>query len=138
MPFDLVERFLRREFADAPLMIEAVRAATPAPILLLPAPPPMRDFVDLPLRTSDRTLNAEIERHGAAPPALRRKVFAICEAIYRDIAAQAGAPLAWPEAADAQGFRRPEFFGRDWLHANAHWGALALAQIEAACAQRPR
>ncbi len=130
-PYDLVEAFLAREFVDVTLMIAAVRAACAAPILLIPAPPPMRDFVALPLRTSDRAVDAEIDRYGVAPPALRRKVWRVCDLIYKQIAAQTGVRLAptAPGVTDAEGFRRPQFYGRDWIHANAGWGALVLDQI---------
>jgi hypothetical protein len=136
VPFDLIERFLRVQFADARLMTAAMLTQARAPLLLLPAPPPLRDFVGLTRGTTDRVIDAEVARHGVAPPSLRRKVWRACEAIYRAIAAEAGVPVAPtpPGVADAEGFRLRSYCSQDWIHANSAWGDLILDQIEGALA----
>ena len=119
-------------FAEFDFAVAHIRRFSPAPILLAPAPPPIADLRAAATTSSNGPLDALTEKYGLAKPSLRYKFWKLCDDIQRQKAAADGLEVlpTPPESIDANGFRRPEFYGADWIHGNWAYGGLVLDQIE--------
>jgi hypothetical protein len=81
-------------------------------------------------------ISAQVAEHGIAPAWLRHKFWRLIDSIHQEIAAEAGVAVLPPPPGtrDLRGFRLPEFYGTDWIHANTDYGELVLRQCDAALA----
>ncbi len=128
IPFEMMKALITVYFQKVDFLLQGLKSLTKAPIILAPAPPPMEEFSAI----SDPRLNAQVEQFGIADPVLRYKFWKLCEEIYQEKAVAHGVTLlpVPPESHAAEGFRRPEYFGPDWLHANVAYGELVLKQLD--------
>jgi hypothetical protein len=131
LPYGLVHDTVMNWFTEFEFAIAHIRRFSSAPILLAPAPPPIADLRAAATTSSNAPLDALTEKYGLAKPSLRYKFWKLCDDIHRQKAAALGLEVlpTPPESIDADGFRRPEYFGPDWIHGNWEYGALVLDQI---------
>lgn len=129
VPHGLVRKILVRRNVEAAMIMAAVRAATPLPVLHVSSPPPIPSEEHL--RAHARGYAPRFEATGIAPRALRRKLWLIHSAIYRDLCHRNRIEFlpAPPEMCDADGMLIPEAWPDDPTHGNARYGAAVLAQI---------
>jgi len=133
VPYDLVYGYMRAICRYQDLLIEATRRASPAPLYLIKAPPPVFDFSAIPGGSSSASIDKLVAEHGLSPPLLRYKFWRLVDSIYEEIAAETGVtalPVP-PEALQPNGFRRAEYYSTDWIHGNPAYGELVLGQIDA-------
>ena len=132
IPYGLLRDVAIGWFTEFEFAVAHIRRFSDAPILLAPAPPPIADLRAAAATSSNAPLDALTEKYGLAKPSLRYKFWKLCDDIHRQKAAALGLevlPIP-PESVDGDGFRRPEYFGPDWIHGNWEYGALVLDQIE--------
>ncbi len=140
IPYEMMKSFIAVQFQKVDYILDTLKSLTRAPIILVSAPPPMEDFSPIAFGSSDPRIDAQVEKFGVAAPVLRYKFWKLCDEIYREKAAAHGVIVLPPpgDSRTAEGFRRPEYFGPDWIHANLAYGELVLKQIEAIVRGAPK
>jgi len=105
-------------------------------IISLPNPP-IEDFAAIPKGSSSKAIDAMVVEHGPAPALLRYKFWRLVKTIHDEVAAAANVRVlpVPPETVQSNGFRRPEYYSTDWIHANEQYGELVLKQIDTSRAQ---
>ena len=133
VPYDALHAFIRHYFTLSERVAAALKPLSGAPLLLVPAPAPVRDFAAIPRGSSNRDIDALVAKHGATPALVRYKFWRLAATIQEELAASfAAVALPVPEGTvDEDGLRRPEFHSTDWIHANTAYGELVLRQIDA-------
>ncbi len=137
IPYDLMHSLLNEICSAHYDIVQFLKSFIAFPIILPSAPPPVEDVLSIQGGTSDAKLDAKVRELGVAPASLRYKFWRLCEEIYRNYCQSKGISfLPMPcETVDANGFRRPEYCGADWLHASTSYGELVLQQIDATLVQ---
>ncbi len=132
IPFEMMKSLMAIHFQGVDFLLRTLKSLTSAPIILAPAPPPVEDFSAIPDGNYNPQLNARVEQFGIAAPTLRYKFWKLCDELHRGQAAAHGATLLPlpAETITADGFRRPEYYSRDWIHANIAYGELVLKQLD--------
>jgi hypothetical protein len=132
VPYDLLVRLVRHHFTYIDLLIAATQRVSSSPLYLLPAPPAVDDLAAIPGGSSNPRIDSLVAEHGLAPGWLRYKFWRMCHAVYCEKARAAKVEvLPIPaEAVDERGFRRPEYYSQDWIHANSAYGELVLKQCD--------
>jgi len=137
VPYDLMLGFVRDHFTLVGRLIAATQKITRLPLYLLPAPPPVDDLSAISGGKFDVQMESLVAEHGFAPGWLRYKFWRLCHSVHQEKAAAAKVEvLPIPaEAVDERGFRRPEHYSKDWIHANAAYGEFMLKQCDALLAR---
>jgi hypothetical protein len=132
VPYNLMLAFARAHFFVSEMLIRLVQTVGGAPLSLLPAPPPVNNLGDIDGAQYDKTAAPLVDQYGFAPGLLRYKFWRLCYDVYQEKAAAANVSIVPipDEAFDAQGFRRPEHYTGDWIHANRAYGELMLKQLD--------
>lgn len=132
IPFEMMKTLITVYFQRVDFLLQSMKSLTQTPVILAPAPPPMEEFSSIDRGSSDPRIDAQVEQFGVAAPVLRYKFWRLCEEIYQEKAAAHGVTfLPLPlESHTAEGFRRPDYFGPDWIHANIAYGELVLKQLD--------
>ena len=137
VPYDALYALIRHHFGLAKMMAATLKRLTAAPLVLVPAPAPVKDFSTIPRGSSNPEIDLLVADHGAAPAHLRYKFWRLVAAVHDELAAATPAE-AFPlpqDTVDAEGFRLPAFHSTDWIHANSDHGERVLRQIDARLAQ---
>ena len=137
IPYDVVRHHIGLHCVFQVLATAAIQRLTQAPLYLLPAPPPIEDFGAIPRGSSSKANDAMVVEHGPAPALLRYKFWRLVKTIHDEVAAAANVRVlpVPPETVQSNGFRRPEYYSTDWIHANEQYGELVLKQIDTSRAQ---
>ena len=137
VPYDVVRHHIRLHCVFQVLATAAIQRLTRTPLYLMPAPPPIEDFRAIPKGSSSKAIDAMVAEHGPAPALLRYKFWRLVNAIHDEVAAATNVRVlpVPPETVQSNGFRRPEYYYTDWIHANARYGEFVLKQIDASRAQ---
>jgi hypothetical protein len=112
--------------------LEALRAATQAQIVHLPAPPPkasnafIKDYHDTQFKAQG------ISELGVSAPELRLKFWRLQNRALDELCDELDIEMlpVPPKACDPKGFLARPFYARDATHANAAYGELVVAQLE--------
>ena len=130
--YDVMTSSLRNSLARGLELINVIRQIEEKPTFVLSAPPPIGPLEDIPEERLNPVDREASRKYGFAPPHLRYKCWKACELLTRELAETYGATFVpVPEASvDRAGFRRPEYWGNDFIHGNTAYGELVLQQIE--------
>ena len=133
IPYDLLNHFMERHFAVHLGLASFLRKFYTVPAVMLSAPPPIDDLDKIPpVSGGIAAMEQKARELGLAPPGLRYKFWRLCESIVLKFCAANGLPFIVPPAESWKnnGFRQPQYWSQDWIHANADYGDLVLSQIE--------
>jgi len=133
VPYDALHAFVLHHFSYCEQAAALLKRLSAAPLLLIPAPAPVKDLSAFARRSSSADIDRLVAEHGPTPALLRYKFWRLAANIHDSIATALAAELLPLPAGtiDEVGFRRPEFHHTDWLHANTAYGELVLRQIDA-------
>ena len=139
VPESAVRALFAKGFAEAGAIVARL---TKVARVFVPAPPPPKDDDDLIRRRllAEQGFGKRIEQLGVSPetvvfspPLLRRKLWELTQDLLHEAVEAAGAVYVPcpPEARDAHGLLRREYWNEDITHANKSFGKLMLERIEA-------
>jgi hypothetical protein len=135
VPYELVMRVVRAPCQGMRKVVEAIRDVAPVPIVLLVAPPPVRDLESLIaanpwMRKQLPELMRQGDEFGVSPVGFRVKLWRVYVRVLTEIAAELGIECQIPPqtAFDEIGALRADMI-HDILHGNAIWGSLMVRQL---------
>jgi hypothetical protein len=135
VPYELVMRVVRAPCQGMRKVVEAIRDVAPVPIVLLVAPPPVRDLVGLIaanpwMRKQVPELMRQADEFGVSPVGFRVKLWRVYARALVEISAELGIECQIPPqtAFDEIGALRADMI-HDILHDNAIWGSLMVRQL---------
>jgi hypothetical protein len=137
VPYDLIYLFMSQRckhfYGIAPLF----KSSSKLPFFIVSAPPPVAELSEIRGGSPTAAIAAKVKELGMAPAELRYKAWKVCEMTFRNWSEGDGIPFLRvpPEAVDADGFRKREYFGSDWIHASDSYGELVLRQIDSVLAK---
>lgn len=130
LPYDSLVETFKTYTARSLEVLRAVRLVTDLPIVRLAPPPPVGDDAHI-LGMPAKLLKERIEKHGLTPRNGRRAMWLAYRDAVRAQCREVNVTFLEPprESFDDDGFLRPEYHGRDAVHANPGYGALVLRQL---------
>lgn len=133
LPYAAVREAMIGRLTPLWAFVDMLREMSDAPIFILSAPSPTKKVTDV---EHGVTVDPKLLDLKLPSSALRYKLWKLCEAIYREWCAEKGLTFLEipPGTTEPDGFRKPEYFGRDWIHASTSYGALVIRQMQAALA----
>ena len=133
------QRFRNLTLKDLETTLKAVSAAGPRKLGLIGTPPPKKDSEKLRAMLAREphflawaeALKTPIETIGITDPFVRLKLWYLLQDMLRELATKFDFDFLAtpPEAQDAEGFLKEEFWAPDITHANADYGRLMLAKV---------
>lgn len=132
IPYDLINLLIDERCKAAYGLGPVIKNLCELPFCTISAPPPISNLSDIPGGSPTERITAKVNELGIAPAGLRYKIWKVCEAAFLKHSQESGVPFVRVphEAVDANGYRRREYFGVDWIHASDSYGELVLGQID--------
>lgn len=130
IPFTQIRRTFNNNIRHQLRMLDDLRPMTERRMVLLETPPPIEDEAHI--REFPGPFKDALTQ-GVTPAKIRRKLWKLQSDIYRDVCRERGIDfLPFPqEAMSERGFMAPAYCFPDPTHANAKYGTLVLAELEA-------
>lgn len=132
IPYDLIDLLIDERCRPSYGLGPVIKGLSESPFCTISAPPAISDLSELAGGSPTERITAKVNELGIAPAELRYKMWKACETTFSKRSEESEVPFVRVpyDAIDADGYRRRDYFGVDWIHASDSYGELVLRQID--------